>query len=229
MLFRSLNELSSTDSDSDYCKYWVEWFTYAEGNEYFCEVDEEYILDRFNLTNLQNEVPNYYVEALQMITDNPSDKPMSEEVREQVERSAKHLYGLIHARYIITAPGLKKMLDKFKRGDYGRCPRVYCHQNTLMPVGITDVPGQKPVKLYCCRCEDIYNPKSRRHNMIDGAYFGTSFPHMLLQVYPTLKPAPSEQRYVPRIFGFKIHSIAELHRWQDEQREKQKKRLGITE
>ncbi|KAJ2456219.1 casein kinase 2 regulatory subunit [Coemansia sp. RSA 2336] len=164
-----------------------------------------------------------------MITDNPSDKPMTEEVREQVERSAKHLYGLIHARYIITAPGLKKMLDKFKRGDYGRCPRVYCHQNTLMPVGITDVPGQKPVKLYCCRCEDIYNPKSRRHNMIDGAYFGTSFPHMLLQVYPTLKPAPSEQRYVPRIFGFKIHSIAELHRWQDEQREKQKKRLGITE
>ncbi|KAJ2652202.1 casein kinase 2 regulatory subunit [Coemansia sp. RSA 1287] len=222
-----VNELSSTDSDSEYCKYWVEWFTYAEGNEYFCDVDEEYILDRFNLTNLSNDVPNY-LQALEMITDRLPEKALSNEEREQVERSARYLYGLIHARYIITTQGLKKMLDKFKRGDFGRCPRVYCHQNPLLPVGITDVPSQKGVKLYCCRCEDIYNPKSRRHNMIDGAFFGTSFPHMLLQVYPALKPAPSEQRYVPRIFGFKLNAIAELHRWQDEQREEQKKRLGIS-
>ncbi|KAJ2162020.1 casein kinase 2 regulatory subunit [Coemansia sp. RSA 552] len=203
---------------------------YAEGNEYFCDVDEDYILDRFNLTNLPLEVPHYR-EALEMITDQKPDnaeKPMKKELRMQVDRSARHLYGLVHARFIITTRGLMKMLDKYKRGDFGRCPRVYCCQNPLLPVGLTDVPNQKPVKLYCSRCEDIYNPRSRRHNMIDGAYFGTSFPHMLFQVYPTLKPAPSEQRYVPRIFGFKIHSVAELHRWQDDQREEQKKRLGIT-
>ncbi|KAJ1960037.1 casein kinase 2 regulatory subunit [Dipsacomyces acuminosporus] len=221
-----VNELSSTDSDSDYCKYWVEWFTCLEGNEYFCDVDEDYILDRFNLTNLPFEVPHYQ-KALELITDRLPDKPMSDKLREQVELSAKHLYGLIHARYIITARGLVKMLDKYKRGEFGRCPRVYCYQNPLLPVGVTDIPSQKPVKLYCSRCEDVYNPKSRKHNLIDGAYFGTSFPHMLFQVYPSLKPAPSEQRYVPRIFGFKIHSTSELHRWQDEQRDAQKKRLGI--
>ncbi|KAJ1836374.1 casein kinase 2 regulatory subunit [Coemansia sp. RSA 2711] len=222
-----VDQFSSTDSDSEYCKYWVESFIYAEGNEYFCDVDEDYILDRFNLTNLQNEVPNY-TQALEMITDRLQGKALNDEYLEIVRHSATHLYGLIHARYIITTQGLKKMLDKFKRGDFGRCPRVYCHQNPLLPVGITDVPKQNGVKLYCCRCEDIYNPKSRRHTAIDGAYFGTSFPHMLLQVYPALKPAPSEQRYVPRIFGFKVHKAAELHRWQDEQREEQKKRLGIT-
>ncbi|KAJ2506894.1 casein kinase 2 regulatory subunit, partial [Coemansia sp. RSA 2049] len=100
--------------------------------------------------------------------------------------------------------------------------------HSLLPVGITDQPNVKGVKLYCSRCEDVYNPKSKKHALVDGAYFGSSFPHMLFQVYPTLKPAPSEQRYVPRIFGFKIHAIAELHRWQADQREEQKKRLGIA-
>ncbi|KAJ2091270.1 casein kinase 2 regulatory subunit [Coemansia sp. RSA 986] len=220
-----LNDLLSTDSDSDYYKCWIEWFINLEGKEYFCDVDEEYILDRFNLTNLPLEVPHYH-KALDLITDRMPSTPLSDELREQIEQSACHLYGLIHARYIITARGLLKMLEKYKRGDFGMCPRVYCSQNPLLPVGITDQPNIKGVKLYCGRCEDVYNPKSRKHALVDGAYFGTSFPHMLFQVYPSIKPAPSEQRYVPRIFGFKIHKIAELHRWQNRQREEQKKRVG---
>lgn len=47
------------------------------------------------------------------------------------------------------------------------------------------------MKLYCGRCEDIYSPKSSRHGSIDGAYFGTSFPHLLFLVYPNLIPPKS--------------------------------------
>ncbi|RUS13546.1 casein kinase II regulatory subunit-domain-containing protein, partial [Jimgerdemannia flammicorona] len=64
----NMDDLTS-GSDSDYTKYWIDWFLNTKGNEYFCEVDEEYILDRFNLTGLNTEV-QHYTQALDLITDN---------------------------------------------------------------------------------------------------------------------------------------------------------------
>lgn len=92
-------------------------------------------------------------------------------------------------------------------------------------MGLSDVPNLKPVKLYCARCEDIYNPKSSRHAAIDGAYFGTSFHNVLFQVYPTLVPIKSVERYVPRVYGFKVHAAAALIRWQDAKKDDMRRRL----
>ncbi|KAJ7052040.1 casein kinase II, regulatory subunit [Mycena amicta] len=169
----------STGSDSDYSSTWISWFLSSKGNEYFCEVDEDFILDRFNLTGLNNEVANY-AQALDLITDQLDDE-VQEELRGSLDTQARLLYGLIHARWIVTARGLAKMVEKYKRGDFGRCPRVLCHAQPLLPVGLS-------VKLFCGRCEDLYSPKSSRHGSIDGAYFGTTFPHLLFLVYPAIIP-----------------------------------------
>lgn len=47
---------------------WVSWFINIKGNDFFCEVEQSFIQDDFNLTGLSSQVP-YYDYALDMILD----------------------------------------------------------------------------------------------------------------------------------------------------------------
>ncbi|KAJ8768384.1 hypothetical protein K2173_021537 [Erythroxylum novogranatense] len=185
---------------------WISWFCNLRGNEFFCEVDDDYIQDDFNLCGLSSQVP-YYDYALDLILDVESSHGdmFTEEQNELVESAAEMLYGLIHARYLLTSKGMATMLDKYKNFDFGRCPRVYCCGQPCLPVGQSDIPRSSTVKIYCPRCDDIYYPRSKYQGNIDGAYIGTTFAHLFLMTYGHLKPQKTWQSYVPRVFGFKIH------------------------
>lgn len=39
------------------------------------------------------------------------EERFDEKARDQIERAARHLYGLIHARFVITTRGLAKMVN----------------------------------------------------------------------------------------------------------------------
>ena len=185
---------------------WIQWFCSLQGNEFFTEVAEDYVQDDFNLTGLGTQVP-YYDYALDIILDieTPQDEDLTDEQQELVESAAEVLYGLIHARYIMTQRGMQQMLEKYKQSEFGRCPRVLCEGQSVLPVGQSDIPHKLTVKIFCPRCQDVYYPKSSRKAATDGAYFGTSFPHLLLQAFPALLPAPSTETYHPRIYGFRLH------------------------
>jgi casein kinase II subunit beta len=96
-------------------------------------------------------------------------------------------------------------MEKYRVGQFGKCPRAFCQSQLVLPVGLSDQLAIHSVKLYCPRCEDVYQPRSSRYHYIDGAFFGTTFPHMFFQVYPQLVPIKTGERYVPKIFGFKVH------------------------
>jgi casein kinase II subunit beta len=80
----------------------------------FCEVERSFIEDGFNLYGLRGSVNNFS-DCLDLILDRigPDDSDDS-----NLTQSAFTLYGLIHARYIVTAHGLDAMYNKVRNAAY---------------------------------------------------------------------------------------------------------------
>lgn len=198
---------------------WIIWFCGLKGNEFFCEVDEDFIKDEFNLTGLSAMVP-FYDYAIDMIIDHasPGEEDLTEEQQHMVESAAETLYGLIHARFITTHRGLGLMEEKYRQYHFGRCPRVYCGGQAVLPVGQSDIVRESSVKVFCPKCEDIYYPRSSHHKSLDGAFWGTTFPHLLLlslqDTNQQQAAGRSKQVYVPRIFGFRVRRKEEQQQQQ---------------
>lgn len=196
--------MSDSDQSLESDGGWIQWYCNLEDHSFFCEVDVDYIKDSFNLFGLK-KLFSHYNEALQMILDpeSPCDEDLEDNQFLSVYQEAMDLYGLIHARFIMSPRGISMMRDKFSRGVFGTCPRVLCPNENCLPVGMSENLRHSRVKIFCPRCEDVYTPKKKCTN-VDGAYFGCSFPHFFLQANPDLVNTPPLTLYVPRISGFKI-------------------------
>ncbi|TDG51168.1 hypothetical protein AWZ03_002531 [Drosophila navojoa] len=190
---------------------WINWFVNLPSNEFLCRVPSEYARDKFNLTGLETMVENFQ-DTLDAILDSEFDIEYGFDRDADAEthpEMAEQVYGLIHARYILTRRGIMDMYLKYKRGDFGICPRIFCNEQAVLPLGLTDRIGESHVKVYCPRCQDIYQP-NERCALLDGAMFGCSFPHMFFMQLPHLLPQPPSEKYIPRIYGFKLHELALL-------------------
>uniref|UniRef100_A0A2K6UN63 Casein kinase II subunit beta n=1 Tax=Saimiri boliviensis boliviensis TaxID=39432 RepID=A0A2K6UN63_SAIBB len=102
---------------------WISWFCGLCDNEFSLDM----ILD---------------LEPDEELQDNPNQSDL-------IEQGAEMLYGLIHSRYILTNRGIAQMLEKYQQGDFGYCPRVYCENQPMLPAGLSGLPGEAMVKLYC--------------------------------------------------------------------------------
>ncbi|CAD8201604.1 unnamed protein product [Paramecium pentaurelia] len=196
---------------------WVQWFCAMEDHQFLCEVDDEFIRDNFNLYGLKSKF-NFYNEALDLIlsSETPDDEDLEDERFLEVYQEATDLYGLIHARFIITAKGLGMMKDKYLGSKFGACPRVLCERQNVLPVGMSEELRTSRVKVFCPRCEEVYIPKKKCPD-VDGAYFGCSFPSIFLMNFiQEIQIPANNQTYVPRVFGFRIHK-KKGSRYQDTQ------------
>lgn len=67
-LAEDVSDGSSHLTASDEVISWITWFISLRGHDFFCEIDEDFIQDDFNLTGLHSLVP-YYNYALDFILD----------------------------------------------------------------------------------------------------------------------------------------------------------------
>ncbi|KAA0146389.1 hypothetical protein FNF29_08075 [Cafeteria roenbergensis] len=199
-------DMAAMEDDAD---TWIGWFCSQKGNEFLCEVEASFIEDAFNLYGLRSMVPHFR-DCIEMILDIRSG---SERDREDwsgaLFEHARDLYGLIHARFILTSRGMLKMLHKYEDLEFGHCPNVACQNFPVLPVGLSNDLRVETVKLFCPRCEQVYRATTHdAPSSLDGSFFGTTFPHLLLLLRPGLAPPKSPWRYVPRIYGFRIYGRA---------------------
>lgn len=187
---------------------WIQWFCSLEGHDFLVEIEEEYIRDQFNLYGLKKRFKtDRYSTCIKMILSNysPTEEDLQNEEFLELNQEASDLYGLIHSRFVITQRGLSKLYNKFLNGTYGYCPRALCDRQKVLPVGLSDELRTSRVKVFCPKCEEVYIPKFKSIN-VDGAYFGTSVPHIFLKTFKEAVVLPPRIfNYEPKIHGFKLY------------------------
>jgi len=214
MEVESFSDSSCTDDEP---LTWISYFCEKPENIFFCQVDYDYIESAFNLYGLKDEVKNFkYLRRtiLEEINDSSTDEYFNIPKHWRSPEVAD-LYGRIHARYIVTAAGQRAMVQKFREGHFGRCRNYLCTHGSVphvLPIGISDKLGKDYVKVYCPKCNDIYDTDRSK---VDGGYFGRTFPHFFLICRPELLPrttvSVADSKVVPTVFGFRIHKSSKFY------------------
>ena len=204
-------QMEENDSESDHRfpyieeTSWIHWFCKLEGNEFFVEIDEDFIRNKTNLIGIKCKA---YLPKL-LSQNAPTENSVNEDLEEELQ-GIKEVYGLIHKRFITTSKGLALMREKYLNGVFGCCPRVVCDKQVLIPVGLSEDLRYSKVKVYCPICCQVYKPSRHKGRSIslDGAFFGTSFAQIFFMNYPDLKPKIKKEKvYIPKLYGFRIFGM----------------------
>ena len=149
--------------------------SYTSLNNWLAVIDNEFLSDTFNLFGIRNTIPNLSITHQILMGEKSLDQ---EGLPENIEKDCQNTYALLHARYIITRPGMQAMRRKYESGVFGECPRFKCEGQFLLPIGDSPNLNEAPVRTYCPKCHDVYESDLN----LDGAHFGPSFPHIFLQM-----------------------------------------------
>lgn len=190
-------------------------------SKFLVRIDNEFLHNSFNSTGLKEKIATFS-QSYELIrrgkytigSGGRSGDPKT------ILENAYTLYGLLHARYLLTKAGLQLMYEKFQRREFQTCPRVHCKGCQCIPYGESDDLGKGNVKMYCPSCSDIYHVADPFAEYIcDGAYFGPNWIHMFLKKYKAVIPNEITKVYVPKIFGFRICHSSDFEDYSDAEEE----------
>ena len=195
---------------------WIDQFLDQPGSKVFVRIDDEFIQNSFNITGLKQKL-QYFTPAYELIRRNTITTSRGEIDRATIEKESAILYGLIHARFLLTRQGMQLMYEKYQRKEFQVCPRVYCKGTICLPYGISEELNNYKLQMFCPCCRDIYRVTESKYQNVDGAFFGPSWVHMFLQKYSAIIPQDPPRVYVPKIYGFRIFHPSDQESSSDEE------------
>lgn len=184
---------------------WVDWLISSQFGVYFVEIDPEFLDNTFNVYGIRQKIPHFKL-AWDLIRGpyvSPEDYPNT--WPSTLNDYAIMLYGALHARYLMTAAGMRKMHDKYKSDLFDKCPRTLCKGVRGLPYGEHDDFGKSGMRLFCPSCCNIYRMKNLDGKVLDGSFFGPSWIHTFLTKYRELTPENPPEEFVPRLFGYQLY------------------------
>lgn len=188
-------------------KGWVDWFLAQPGHQFFVRIDDSFLQNMYNYYGIKQKV-DHFQEAYQLLNNNSISKCNAKSENSInvfiVEQQTMVLYGLLHARFLLTNEGMEKIFEKFKQSTFPCCTRILCQKQQCLPYGISDELCTESVKLFCPCCSDVYIIKDPQYSTIDGAYFGNSWVPIFLQKYKKNLELPQAEAFVPHLFGFTV-------------------------
>jgi casein kinase II subunit beta len=153
-------------------------FVDTSASSWLVEIDDYYLESSVSYQDLSRKV-SHYPRAADIVKGRRLDvSGISKDYVTKLGSATAKLYGLLHARFLLTGEGVDKLSQKVAAGIYGVCPRVACGDANLLPMGLTGEPGIATVKRWCLKCHDIYENQSD----LDAAYFGPDLPVMFCKL-----------------------------------------------
>lgn len=181
-------------------KNWKSEFLHQKENSWLCDIPNEYIQDAFNLTGLDKIITHFNL-CCDVIIGKRQITEISSAISEDVNNQLPRAYGLIHARYIMSPDGLKSVEKYYQEGRYGTCPRVYCRDENVVPIGLSSTPNKSTVKVFCPCCRQIF---SQYQCTLDGAYFGPNMCQIFIDQEGLVNRKKNYEPYIRKAFGFKV-------------------------
>eukprot|EP00815_Leptocylindrus_aporus_P006081 CAMPEP_0116056934 /NCGR_PEP_ID=MMETSP0322-20121206/4312_1 /TAXON_ID=163516 /ORGANISM="Leptocylindrus danicus var. apora, Strain B651" /LENGTH=419 /DNA_ID=CAMNT_0003540851 /DNA_START=143 /DNA_END=1402 /DNA_ORIENTATION=+ len=220
---------------------WVEQYI-ENTNENLLPVPREFLTDGFNLMNvaavvhnkfgkcLDDGIPNFLMKdakhpislyklahKLLLLEELPENWKLS--IPMNIQSAAEVIFLLVHSRFACSPRGLDAVYRALKSGGalFGKCPRISCFGQRLLPCGQSEKFGVGSSMRYCCCCGEIFHQWDVEQ--VDGCAWA-GFCHLMLltygkELFPELRPDSIADKYknirtrpVPQIFGFNIHENA---------------------
>lgn len=194
-------------SELELSRDWKRQYLRLPGNDWLCDIPDEYVADRFNLFGLKEEFPSHFNICCDVIIGRVDVDSINAAQARKILDQLPIVYGLIHQRYIMSQGGLRDIYCKYRNCVYGTCPRVRCSVEgsgePLLPIGLTHKLGQR-VKTFCPCCRQVYD--ARPGQTLDGAFFGPNMVHIFLDEHDLVKRHKMYAPFQHKAFGFRVRN-----------------------